>query len=70
MSKLKISSDGSTLVDLDCVWREIKEDNPPPSGVRMQLINRAYGSAVTGYYVGLSTRRQFTHYAGFPKFKD
>ena len=67
MSRLKVSSDGSTLVDLDCVWVEIAAD-PPPAGVKLQLINRKLGSATIGYYD--KNNNQFTHYAGLPKFKD
>lgn len=67
MSQLKISSDGSTLVDLDCRWVEI-DIKAPPADVKLLLINRNLGSATIGYYE--KSNNQFTHYAGLPKFKD
>jgi hypothetical protein len=67
MSQRKVSSDGSTLVDLDCHWIEISADPPPPN-VKLQLINRDLGSATYGYYE--KENNQFTHYAGLPKFQD
>jgi hypothetical protein len=67
MSDIRLSSDGSTLVDHDCHWVEISVAPPPPN-VKLQLINKNLGSATYGYYE--KENNQFTHYAGLPKFKD
>jgi hypothetical protein len=67
MSQLRLSSDGSALVDIDCHWRDIAVE-PPPTGVKLLLINRNLGTATIGYYE--KENNQFTHCAGLPVFKD
>jgi hypothetical protein len=67
MSQLRRSSDGSTLVDVDCHWRDIAVE-PPPLGVKLLFINRKLGTATIGFYEKESS--QFSHYAGLPIFQD
>lgn len=67
MSQLRLSSDGSALVDLDCLWQDL-ETKPPPTGVKLLLINKNLGTATIGYYE--KENNQFTHYAGLPVFPD
>jgi hypothetical protein len=68
MSKLLLSSDGAALIDPTSVWIKISDENLPPAGVKMQLINKRLGIATTGTYD--KNKKEFTHYAGLPVFKD
>lgn len=62
----KTTADGSTLVNPTAKWIPIDPANPPKSRVKMQLINKALGTATIGYY----EEGQFTHYAGLPTFAE
>jgi hypothetical protein len=68
MSRLRRSSDGAALIDPTSVWVEISDENQPPAGVKMQLINKKLGIATIGFYEKESN--QFSHYAGLPIFQD
>lgn len=63
---LKVSSDGSTLINPTWTYKVITPDNPAPRGVKMLLINKNLGSATLSVY---NENDQFTHYAGLPKFE-
>lgn len=65
--ELKVSTDGSTLVNKSWSYTKITPDNLPPPGVKMLLINKNLGSATLSAY---HENSQFTHYAGLPKFKE
>jgi len=68
MSKFRRSSDGAALIDPVATWVEISDENQPPAGVKMQLINKKLGIATIGTYD--KEKSDFTHYAGLPKFED
>lgn len=61
----KTTSDKLALVDVFHHWTPIKSDNPPPSGVKLLLIDKRLGVAVIGNY---SNGGSWTHYAGLPTF--
>lgn len=63
---LKVSSDGSALINSAWAYTEISESNKPPQGVKMMLINKDLGSATLSTY---DENSGFTHYAGLPKIK-
>lgn len=65
MSTTKLTSDRAALVDAEYHWREIATD-PPPCGVKIQLINKQAGIAQYGTY----TRHNdwYTHWAPLPTF--
>ena len=60
---LKISP--TTASDTAYHWRSIASD-PPPQGVKLQLINERYGVAVYGTW---HTGSDWTHWAPLPTFK-
>jgi hypothetical protein len=62
----KTTSDRMALVDVHHHWKPIDKDNPPPSGVKLLLIERKLGVAVISNYRAGST---WTHYAGLPTFE-
>jgi hypothetical protein len=62
----KTTSDRMALVDINHHWKPIDKKNPPPSGVKLLLIERKYGVAVISNYLSNST---WTHYAGLPTFE-
>ena len=66
MKHLRRSSDGAALIDPASSWIEISDENQPPAGVKMQLINRKLGIATIG--TSDKEKSEFTHYAGLPKF--
>lgn len=47
-------------------WISI-DDQPPPAGVKLLLINERNGVAVLGTY---HAKHQWTHWAGLPRFAD
>lgn len=61
----KTSTDKLALVDVFHHWTPINPDNPPPSGVKLLLIDKRLGVAVIGNYSKSGT---WTHYAGLPTF--
>ena len=61
----KPSSDALALVDVTHHWTPINRDKPPPSGVKLLLIDRRLGVAVIGNYTKSGS---WTHYAGLPTF--
>lgn len=60
---LKISP--TTAADTAYNWRSIASD-PPPQGVKLQLINDRYGVATYGTW---HTGSDWTHWAPLPTFK-
>jgi hypothetical protein len=62
----KTTHDRLALVDTHHHWRPIDKTAPPPSGVKLLLIERKLGIAVIGNYTQNST---WTHYAGLPSFE-
>ncbi len=62
----KTTNDNMALVDIQHHWKPIDKVNPPPSGVKLLLIERKLGVAVIGNYRADST---WTHYAGLPTFE-
>lgn len=62
----KTTSDRLALVDTQHHWKPIDKANPPPSGVKLLLIQRKLGVAVIGNYHANSS---WTHYAGLPTFE-
>lgn len=62
----KTTSDRMALVDIKHHWKPIDKANPPPSGVKLLLIERKLGVAVISNYRADST---WTHYAGLPTFE-
>ena len=62
----KTTNDRRALVDTNHHWKPIDKTNPPPSGVKLLLIQRKLGIAVIGNYRADST---WTHYAGLPTFE-
>lgn len=62
----KTTNDRLALVDTQHHWKPIDKANPPPSGVKLLLIERKLGIAVIGNYRADST---WTHYAGLPTFR-
>jgi hypothetical protein len=62
----KTTNDNMALVDIQHHWKPIDKANPPPSGVKLLLIERKLGVAVIGNYRADST---WTHYAGLPTFE-
>ncbi len=65
---MRVSSDGAALIDPACRWVKISEKNQPPTGVKMQLIDKRLGIATIGTYDKEKT--SFSHYAGLPVFSD
>ena len=61
----KFSSDTLALVDVTHHWTPINRASPPPSGVKLLLIDQRLGVAVIGNYTKTGT---WTHYAGLPTF--
>ena len=55
----------ATAVDTAYHWRSIASD-PPPEGVKLQLVHVCYGVAVYGVYHRDS---DWTHWAPLPTFK-
>lgn len=66
MTGMKTTNNKMALVDIFHHWTPIDEKNPPPSGVKLLLINRSLGVATIGNYTAKSS---WTHYAGLPTFK-
>lgn len=64
ISKVMLNSDATAAIDKDYHWKPIDENTP--RGVKLQLINRAAGSAVYGHYHNM--KQGFTHYALLPTF--
>ena len=62
----KTTTDRLALVDAFHHWTPIDAKNPPPSGVKLLLIDKRLGVAVVGNYAKGTT---WTHYAGLPSFK-
>ena len=62
---VKTTSDKFALVDVFHHWSPIDRNNPPPSGVKLLLIDKRLGVAVIGNY---SKNASWTHYAGLPTF--
>lgn len=62
----KTTHNHTALVDVTHHWKPIDKANPPPSGVKLLLIERYLGVAVIGNYRADST---WTHYAGLPTFE-
>lgn len=62
----KKTHDSMALVDIFHHWAPIDKAKPPPSGVKLLLIDRKLGIAVIGSYHAKST---WTHYAGLPTFE-
>lgn len=62
----RTTADRLALVDVRHHWMPIDKKNPPPSGVKLLLIERKLGVAVIGNYRANST---WTHYAGLPTFR-
>ena len=60
---LKVSP--TTAADTAYHWRDIASD-PPPQGVKLQLINERYGVAVYGTWKPAS---DWTHWAPLPTCK-
>lgn len=60
---LKISP--NTVSDTEYHWREIATD-PPPRGVKLQLIHQRYGVCAYGNY---NQYDYWTHWAPLPTFK-
>ncbi len=62
---ISINHSKTAAVNQSLPWIPI--DDKTPVGVKLQLINRAYGSATIGIY-----RRgdDWTHWQGLPKFMD
>ena len=63
---IKTTADGAAAVNTELFWIPISEV-PPPSGVKLQLINRKYGVAHHSIYRKVD---DWTHWQALPKFKD
>ena len=63
---ITLDSTRSAAVDLGHCWIDI-DDQPPPTGVKLLLINRANGVACLSIY---QAKHQWTHWAGLPRFSD
>ena len=63
---IKKTNDNMALVDVTHHWTIIDKANPPPTGIKLLLINRNLGVAVIVNYKANST---WTHYAGLPTFR-
>lgn len=63
---VKLSSDGSTLVDLNYTFQKI--DEKTPRGVAMLLIHEDYGVLHKGVLTK-SNETVYTHYAPCPSFR-
>ncbi len=63
---ITIDSTRTAAVDQGHCWIDI-DKQPPPTGVKLLLINRANGVACLGTY---HARYQWTHWAGLPHFSD
>jgi hypothetical protein len=61
----KLTSDNAAVVDSEYYWREISSD-PPPTGAKVQLINRRAGVAQYGTYSHKDD--WYTHWAPLPVF--
>jgi hypothetical protein len=62
---MKTTNNNMALVDIFHYWTPIDEKQPPPSGVKLLLINRSLGVATIGNY---TPKSNWTHYAGLPRF--
>jgi len=62
----KTTNDKLALVDTYYHWKPINPGSPPPSGVKLLLIDKYLGIAVIGNY---NKNGSWTHYAGLPTFK-
>lgn len=63
---ITIDSTRSAAVARGHCWINI-DDQPPPAGVKLLLINQANGVACLGTY---HAKHQWTHWAGLPHFAD
>ena len=63
---ITIDSTRSAAVDQGHCWISI-DDQPPPAGVKLLLINRGNGVACLSIY---QAKHQWTHWAGLPHFAD
>ena len=63
---ITLDSTRSAAVDPGHCWIDI-DDQPPPTGVKLLLINRANGVACLSTY---QAKHQWTHWAGLPRFSD
>lgn len=63
---VRLDSTHSAAVTRGHCWISI-DDQPPPAGVKLLLINRANGVACLGTY---HAKHQWTHWAGLPHFAD
>jgi hypothetical protein len=61
----RTTSDKLALVDVFHHWTPIDSKSPPPSGVKLLLIDKRLGVAVIGNY---NKNSSWTHYAGLPTF--
>lgn len=66
MTNVRLDSTRSAAVTQDHYWISI-DDQPPPVGVKVLLINQANGVAVLSTY---QERHQWTHWQGLPRFPD
>ena len=62
---ITIDSTRSAAVNRDHFWIAINEQ-PPPAGVKLLLINRDNGVACLSTY---QAKHQWTHWAALPKFR-
>ena len=64
---IRVSQGKRAAVNTELFWIAIA-DNPPPMGVKLQLINRNCGVATYGTW---SAKDKFwTHWQGLPKFEE
>ena len=63
---ITIDSTRTAAVDQGHCWIDI-DKQPPPTGVKLLLINRANGVACLSVY---QAKHQWTHWAGLPHFSD
>ena len=63
---VKLDSTRSAAVSEGHYWISI-DDQPPPAGVKLLLINERNGVAVLSAY---QAKHQWTHWAGLPRFSD
>lgn len=66
-TSIKVSQTKSAAVNTEVFWLSVVS-YPPPTGVKLQLINSKYGVAVYGNWSPKDTF--WTHWQGLPKFKD
>ncbi len=63
---VKLDSTRSAAVSEGHYWISI-DDQQPPAGVKLLLINERNGVAVLSAY---QAKHQWTHWAGLPRFPD